>query len=338
MERIKGVFMSLKATVSTRRALGALCMAVLSCVAAPAAAQSTYPSKPIRIVIPFGAGGVTDVVGRLVGQKLGEELRQPVFVENRTGASGGIGAKFVAQSAPDGYTLMFGTVGTQVVNKMLYAKLPYDPAGLTPVSLVANSPFMLAVGDIPGVTDLKSLAAYASANPGKLNFGSAGNGSSPHLGIELFKLATGTFIVHIPFRSGVEAVVAALSGQVQIVIDAIPIVSPHTKSGKLKALAMADDKRAATMPDLKTSTEQGMAAFQIGSWNALVAPAATPQAEIDILNAALVKVMARPEVISQLASLGVEPMPLGPAAYVAHVKTETDKWSRVIKAAGTRLD
>ena len=330
--------MSILAKVSTTRVLSALCMAVLSCLAAPVGAQAPYPSKPIRLVIPFGAGGITDVVGRLVGQKLGEELKQTVVIDNKPGAGGGIAAQAVALAPADGYTLLLGTVGTQVVNKMLYAKLNYEPSTLTPVSLVSNSPYMMAIGDIPGVTDLKSLAKYAAANPGKLNFGSAGNGSSPHLGIELFKMATKTYIVHIPFKSGAEAVNAALAGQVQIVIDAIPVIAPQTRSGKLKAVAIADNKRAAALPDLKTSSEQGVAAFQIGSWNAIVAPAGTPKAEVEVLNAALARVMAKPEMVSRLATMGIEPMPIGTAAYETHVKNETEKWSRVIKAAGTKLD
>ena len=191
--------------------IGAVVITAAFLAGVPAVAQESYPVKPVRLVIPFGAGGITDVVGRLVGQRLGEELKQTVVVENKPGAGGSIAAQFVAQAAPDGYTLLLGTVGTQVVNQMLYSHIPYDPSAFTPISLVSNSPYMMAIRAIPGVTDAQSLIAYAKANPDKLNFGSAGNGSSPHLGIELFKLATQTRIVHIPFKSGAEAVNAALS-------------------------------------------------------------------------------------------------------------------------------
>ncbi|QHI99231.1 tripartite tricarboxylate transporter substrate binding protein [Xylophilus rhododendri] len=316
-------------------ALGAL---ALCAAALPAAAQGNYPSRPIRLVIPFGAGGITDVVGRLIGQQLGEELKQPVIIDNRAGAGGSIAAQAVAQAAPDGYTLLLATVGTQVVNKMIYSKLAYDPAAFAPVSLVSNSPYMLAIGDIPGVNDLQGLVAYAHAHPGQLNFGSAGNGSSPHLGIELLKLSTRSYIVHIPFKSGAEAVNAALAGQVQIVIDAIPVIQPQVKAGRLKALAIADARRNAAVPDLRTSAEQGVPGFQIGSWNAIVAPQGTPAAVVEVLSAALGRVLARPEVVARLAELGIEPMPAGVAAYQKHLQAETAKWSRVTQAAGTKLD
>ncbi len=313
----------------------------LTGAASSAFAQDAFPNRLIKLVIPFGAGGITDVVGRLVGQRLSEELKQTVIIDNKPGAGGSLAAQAVAQAAPDGYTLLLGTVGTQVVNPMIYSKLAYDPVtAFAPVSLVSNSPYILAINNsLPGsVTDLASLAAYARANPGKLNFGSAGSASSPHLGIELFKLATQANIVHIPYKSGASAVNAALGDQVQIVIDAIPVINPQVKAGKLKALAIAASKRNQAMPDLSTSIEQGMPGFQIGSWNCLVAPAGTPADRIAVLNAALAKVMSRPEMTARLAEMGIEPMPIGRAAYDAHVNAEREKWSRVVKAAGTKLD
>jgi tripartite-type tricarboxylate transporter receptor subunit TctC len=207
-----------------------------------------------------------------------------------------------------------------------------------PVSLVSNSPYVLAVNGVPGVNDLPGLVAYAKAHPGALNFGSAGNGSSPHLGIELFKLASGTQIVHVPFKSGAEAVNAALSGQVQIVIDALPVIAPHARTGKLKLLAIADEQRSPAAPQLPTSTEQKLPEFQIGSWNALVAPPGTPAAQVDVLNAALARAMKRPALVARLAEMGIEPMQTGVPAYLAHAQRETAKWSRVIQAAGTKLD
>lgn len=329
-------------TVRTRlRALfvssfaGALALLVS---ASPVHAQQAYPSKPVRLVIPFGAGGITDVAGRLIGQHLGEELKQSVIIDNKAGAGGAIAAQAVAQAQPDGYTLLLGTVGTQVVNKMLYTKLNYDPAAFVPVSLVSNSPYVLAVNGIDGVNDLAGLVKYAKAHPGQLNFGSAGNGSSPHLALELFKLATRTDIVHVPFKSGAEAVNAVMGGQVQIVIDAIPVIQPQAKSGRLKMLAIAATHRNAAVPDLPTGTEQGLPDFQIGSWNAIVAPAGTSPAQIEILNQALARALKRPAVVARLAELGIEPMTTGVPAYLAHVKSETAKWSKVIKAAGTKLD
>lgn len=314
-------------------------VAALFAISPPVAAQDTFPHKPIKLVVPFGAGGITDVVARLIGQELGTQLGQPVIILNKPGAGGAIAAQTTAQADPDGYTLMLGTVGTQVVNPLLYRKLPYDAAhAFAPISLVSNSPYVLAVGEVSRVTDLKSLAAYAKANPGRLAFGSAGNGSSPHLGLELFKLATQSDIMHVPYKSGAEAVNAALSGQVQIVIDAIPVISPHVKAGKLKALGIADPKRNTAMPELATSAEQGLPSFQIGSWNCLVAPAKTPKDRLDKINTALTHVLARPDVIKRLAEMGIAPLPTGLAAYDAHLKAEREKWTQVVKAAGTRLD
>lgn len=320
--------------------LSTLCAVTLFAAAGLAAgpAHADYPDRPIRLLIPFGAGGITDVAGRVIGQYLGEALATQVIIENRPGAGGTLAAQAVSTAKPDGYTLLLGTVGTQVVNKMLYQKLAYDPAALTPVSLVSNSPYVLAINNVEGVDDLAGLTAYARAHPGKLNFGSAGNGSSPHLAIELFKLATQTDIVHIPFKSGSEAVNAAIGGQVNIVIDALPVIEPHARANRLKILAIADDRRNAVLPDLKTSAEQGLPQFEIGSWNALVAPAGTPDAQVAVLNEALKKALARPALIERLAHMGIEPMPTGVEAYRAHVAKETTKWSEVIQAAGTRLD
>jgi len=301
------------------------------------ASAQAYPAKPIRLIIPFGAGGITDVAGRLIGQYLGEELKQPVIIDNRPGAGGSIAAQALSKAQPDGYTLLLGTVGTQVVNKMLYSKLNYDPATFTPVSLVSNSPYVLAVAGIPDVTNLQSLVQYAKNHPGKLNFGSAGNGSSPHLGIELFKLTTKTNILHIPYKSGAEAVTAALGGSVQIVIDALPVIQPQAKAQRLTMLGLAAEKRSAVAPDLPTSIEQGFSDFQISSWNALVAPAGLPKAQVDTLVAALERALKRPELVSKLGEMGIEPMATGPAAYQAHVRNETAKWDRVIKTAGIKL-
>lgn len=323
--------------ITRRRLVSAACGALS--LPLPAAGQAAYPNRPIRLVIPFGAGGITDVVGRLIGQRLGAELGQTVIIDNRPGAGGSIAAQAVASAAPDGYTLLLGTVGTQVVNRMLYRRLAYDPAAFVPVSLMTNAPYIVAVSGLPGVTTLSGLADHARAHPDALNFGSAGNGSSPHLGIELFKLATGTRIQHIPFRSGGEAVNAAIAGQVQIVMDAIPVVEPHTRSGgALRALAIADARRNPAVPDLPTSAEAGVPALRIGSWSGLLAPAGTPAPVIDTLAAALARVLAMPDMTERFTALGLAAMPTGRDAYDAHVRDETARWSEVIRVAGTQLD
>lgn len=303
-----------------------------------ASAQDAYPSKLIRLIVPFGAGGITDVVGRLVAQRLSEELKQSVVVENKPGAGGARAASTVAQSAPDGYTLLLGTVGTQIVNRMIYSKLPYDPGAFVPVSLVSNSPYVIAVAGLPEIRDLRALADYARTNPDKLNFGSAGYGSSPQLCIELFKLMTRARIVHVPFKSGAEAVNAALSSHIQVVCDAIPVIIPQVQDGRLRAITIADRARTPALPELKTSAEQGMSDLQIGSWNAILAPAGTSTARTEYLAAALARVLARRDVIDRLAELGIEPLPGGESAYQSLIEDETRKWLPVVKAANIRID
>lgn len=305
---------------------------------ATVAHAQTYPDKPIRLVIGFGAGGITDVAGRVVAQALSEELGQPIVIENRPGAGASIAAAAVAQSPPDGYTLLLGTVGTQVVNKMIYRKLAYDPAALTPVSLVSNSPYVLAVSPKLQARTLAELAAWSKAHPGKLNFGSAGNGSAPHLCLELLKLTTQVDMTHVPFKSGAEGVNAAIAGQVDAVCDAIPVIEPQARAGRLKQLVLASDKRSTAAPDLPTGAEQGVAAFQVGSWNALLGPGGMAADKVQVLNQALEKVMARPATRKRLSEMGIDPLPLGAKAYAEHLAGETAKWSKVVQATGTRLD
>ncbi|WP_343591748.1 tripartite tricarboxylate transporter substrate binding protein [Paracidovorax wautersii] len=320
------------------RRIAALAACTLVFSSFGAGASDAYPSKPIRLVIGFGAGGITDVAGRLVAKALGEELQQQVVVDNRPGAGSSIAATAVAQAPADGYTLLLGTVGTQVVNKMIYRKLSYDPSSLTPVSLVSNSPFVLAVSNSVQAGTLRELLSLTKAQPGKLNFGSAGNGSSPHLCLELLKISSGIDLVHVPFKSGAEAVNAVVSGQVDVTCDAITVIDPQAKAGRLKMLAVAAGKRNTEIPNVPTGAEQGVAAFQVGSWNALLGPAGMPAETVQVLNRALAKVMDRPAVRQQLASMGIEVLPLGVQAYATQLKAETEKWGKVIEAAGTKLD
>ncbi len=320
------------------RRIAALAACTLVFSSFGAGASDAYPSKPIRLVIGFGAGGITDVAGRLVAKALGEELQQQVVVDNRPGAGSSIAATAVAQAPADGYTLLLGTVGTQVVNKMIYRKLSYDPSSLTPVSLVSNSPFVLAVSNSVQAGTLRELLSLTKAQPGKLNFGSAGNGSSPHLCLELLKISSGIDLVHVPFKSGAEAVNAVVSGQVDVTCDAITVIDPQAKAGRLKMLAVAAGKRNTEIPNVPTGAEQGVAAFQVGSWNALLGPAGMPAETVQVLNRALAKVMDKPAVRQQLASMGIEVLPLGVQAYATQLKAETEKWGKVIEAAGTKLD
>ena len=324
-----------------RFATGAFWIIALTVLAgAPAVGQEAFPSKPVRLIVTFGAGGIADVVARFIAGPLGEELKQPVVVENRPGAGGGVGAQAVAKAAPDGYTLVLGTLPTQVVNPLIYSQVGYDPwTDFAPVSLIAGVPFMLAMGPIPGVADLQGVIAYAKANPGKLNYGSAGAGGHPHLGMELFKQASQTQITHVAYKSGVEAVNAAVAGQIQLVLDAAVVIGPHVKAGRLAPLAISTATRSPAMPDLKTGVEQGLPGFKMNpAWFGIAAPANTPKDRIAILNAALVKVFARPAVTARFAELGLMTMPLGPDAYARLLKEEQDVWGRVIKTANIKLD
>lgn len=303
-----------------------------------AIAGENYPTRPIRLIVPFGAGGITDVVARLVAQGLSQRIGQSVVVDNRPGAGGGLAAQALAAAEPDAYTLFLGTVGTQVVNKMIYPRLSYDPAAFVPVSLVSNSPYVLAVPASLGIGTLPQLIERARSNPGKLNFGSAGYGSSPHLGLELLKQLAGVEIAHIPFRSGGDAVNTALAGQIEIVFDAIPVIMPQVTSGRLTALAIAQPARNVSVPDLPTTAEQGLEGLQIGSWNALLAPAGTPQARVSRLLDALGRVLADETMLEKFRGLGIEPMPVGRDAYLRHVSAETERWSKVTAAAAIRIN
>lgn len=327
-------------TFSPKTVLAGTSALLLSlCAAAQASnAAEAFPTKPMRLVIGFGAGGITDVSGRVVAQALGDELGQQVIIDNRPGAGGGIAAAAVAQAPADGYTLLLGTVGTQVVNKLIYKKLAYDPAALSPISLVSNSPYVLATAADTKAKSLGELITNAKAHPGKLNFGSAGNGSSPHLCLELLKLTSSVNVAHVPFKSGAEAVNAAIAGQVDVVCDAITVISPQAKAGRLNIVALTADKRNPEIPAVPTGTEQGLPGLQIGSWNALLGPAGLPASKVEALNQALAKALDKPAVRKRLAEMGIDVLPLGTAAYASHLKAESDKWTKVVNAAGTKLD
>ena len=320
-------------------------MKVLSMVAAlvmtagmGAGAQAAFPDRPIRLVVPFGAGGITDIVARQVGKGMGDVLGQGIVIENRPGAGGVIAAQMAASAPADGYTIFMGTVGTQVVNSLIYAKLSYDADKFSPVGMVSGSPYLLAVRAGVPATSFAEFVKYAKANPAKLNFGSAGNASSPHLGLELLKLTAGVDIVHVPFKSGSEAVNAAIGEQVDVVMDASPVIMPHVTSGKLRALAVASDKRLPSAPAVPASTEAGDAALQISSWNAFFAPAGTPPQVLAALNAALQKTLASPDLKERLAAQGTQLYTGTPDEYQRFIGGEKTKWAEIVKRANIKMD
>ncbi|MDM0091221.1 MULTISPECIES: tripartite tricarboxylate transporter substrate binding protein [unclassified Variovorax] len=314
-------------------------LAALACL--PAAAQAPWPAKPIRLVVPFPAGGPTDIAARVIGQALGEVLKTPVFVENKGGAHGFIGAADAAKSAPDGYTLMMASIGTMAINPRLYSKLPYDAnQGFAPVSLVLTVPIVVVVN--PKVLPVKTvpeLVAYLKANPNKVNFASAGNGGSSHLVPEYFKYRTGTAMTHIPYKGSGPAVADLVSGQVQIMFDTLLTSTPFVKSGALKMLAVTTPQRLADYPEVPTMAEAlGMKDFDASSWYAMYAPAGTPAPVVQRLSATIDAVLKQPAVAQRLAELGAVPVGGPPERLAAFQRAEQDKWGKVIQAADVRPD
>jgi len=312
-----------------------------ACFAAFAAGVSAqaYPTKPIRIVVPFPAGGTTDVLARAAAQKLAETLGQPAVVDNRPGAGGNIGAELVAKSAPDGYTLLMGTVGTHAINPGLYPKLPYDHVkDFAPVILVAGVPNVLVINPALPVNSVPELIAYAKANPGKLNFASSGNGTSIHLSAELFKTMAGVQMTHVPYKGSAPALQDLVGGQVQLMFDNLPSSLALIKGGKLKALAVTSGARAAALPDVPTLAESGLPGFEASSWFGLLAPAGTPPPVIAKLNGEIAKWLATPEAKEKLLAQGANAAGGTAEEFAQFIAAETAKWQKVVKESGAKVD
>ena len=323
-------------TVPMSRLISLAICAALACCTVAAVAQS-YPSKPIRLVVPFTPGGSTDILARLVGQKLGEAFGQQVIIDNRPGAGGNIGVEMVANSPPDGYTLVMGHIGTFGVNPTLYPKLPYDPIkDFAPITLFAKVANMLVVNPVLPVKSVKELIALAKAKPGALNYGSAGNGSAAHLAIEYFKLLTKTDIQHIPYKGTAPMVTDLIAGQISLTITGVPPLLPHVKSGKLRALAVGTGQRLTLLPELPTIAEAGVSGFEATQWYGLLAPAATPREIVMRLNAEIIKALQRPDVRERLASEASQPAGDTPEKFLAFIKAEIARWAPVVRASGAR--
>ena len=321
------------------RWLNRLALGVLFAVFAFSVSAQTYPTKPIRIVVPFPAGGTTDVLARAAAQKLTEALGQAAVVDNRPGAGGNIGAELVAKSPPDGYTLLMGTVGTHAINPSLYPKMPYDHVrDFVPVILVAGVPNVLVINPSLPVNSVQELIAYAKANPGKLNFASSGNGTSIHLSAELFKTMAGVQMAHIPYKGSAPALQDLVGGQVQLMFDNLPSALALIKAGRLKALAVTSKERAAVLPDVPTIAESGLPGFEASSWFGLLAPAGTPQLVIAKLNAEIAKWLATPEAKEKLLAQGAIVAGGTPEDFARHIAAETTKWQKVVKESGAKID
>jgi tripartite-type tricarboxylate transporter receptor subunit TctC len=304
-----------------------------------AAAQDAYPSKPITIIVPFAAGGTTDILARVVGEQLGKDLGQTVIIDNRAGAGGNIGGQAAARAAADGHTLFMGTVGTHAINASLYKKMPFDPSkDFAPITRVAMVPNLLVVNPQVPAKSVQELIAYGKANPGKLTFGSSGSGSSIHLSGELFKSMTQIDMLHVPYKGSAPAVTDLLGGQISMMFDNMPSALQHVKAGKLRALAVTSGKRSPELPDVPTIAEAGVPGYEATSWFGLFAPAATPAAVIAKLNTAIVKVLADPAVKKKLSEQGAEPYSEKPEQFAAFIRTEATKWDKVVKASGASMD
>lgn len=302
------------------------------------AQATTFPTQPVRLIVPFGAGGITDLVARLLAQQLGKELDQTVIVENKAGAGGMIAAQAAQNAKADGYTVFMGTVGTQVVNPLLVSKINYDPQAFVPIGMVTGSPYVLAVRSDLGTETYAQLVSHARQEPGLLNFGSAGVGSSPHLGIELFKLTEKLDVRHIPFKSGGEAVSAVVGRHADMVMDAIPVIMPQVKAGKLHALVLADSQRSSAAPEVPSSAELGAPDLRISSWNVLLAPPGTPPETVAVLRTALQKTLADPEFKAHLEQQGSQVYTGTQDEYQNFITAERSKWERIVQTAAISLE
>ncbi|HEY3179148.1 MAG TPA: tripartite tricarboxylate transporter substrate binding protein [Casimicrobiaceae bacterium] len=299
----------------------------------------TWPAKPIKWIVPFAPGGTTDILARTIGEKLALALGQPVIIENKPGAGGGVGAEFTAKAPPDGYTIMGGTISTHAINASLYKSLPYDPVkDFVPITLIARVPNMLVINpDIPPKS-VAELITLLKANPGKYSFASSGNGTSQHLSGELFKSMAGVDMQHIPYKGSPPALQDVVGGQVAMTFDNITTAWPLAKGGKLRALAVTTAKRSAVAPDVPTLSESGLAGYEVGSWQGVFAPAGTPPAIVKRLNNEIVKIINLPEVKEKLIGLGAEPVGNTSEEFAALVKTEVVKWAEVVKTSGAKVD
>lgn len=318
--------------------LAAAAAALAAGVAAPVQAQE-YPTKPIRLIVPFPPGGTTDIVGRLVADKLGAELGQPIVVENRAGAGGSIGSGAIASAAPDGYTLGIATVSTHGINPAIYTNLSFDAIkDFQPITNLAAVPNVMSAHPSVPAEDMASFIALAKQDPGKITYASAGNGSVSHMMGELFKMASGTGLLHVPYRGVGPALNDTLAGQVNVLFDNLPSSLPHIQAGKLRALAVAAPERVAALPDVPTFAEVGLAEVNDSSWFGLVAPAGIPEAVLSKVHKAAVTVLADPVVKERLAQLGAAPVGNSPEEYAKQIADTIARNAAIAKQANIKVD
>lgn len=313
----------------------------VACLAAPArtAWSQQYPSKPVRVVVPYVAGGSLDIVSRLFAQGLTEELGQAFVVENRPGANGNVGTEQVVRSAPDGYTLAMVSAGTIAINPFLYKNMSFDTQkDLSPISLVASGPMVLVVNAALPIRSLNDLIAYAKANPGKLNFGSGGNGSLAHLSAEMLRARTSISFVHVPYKGTSLAVNDLIAGQIQAMFDTLYTAVPFVAEGRTRALAVTSTKRSSVLPDVPTIAEVGVKDYSADAWSGLVAPVGIPREAVQRLQSALAKIAQREQVQKKLVSVGSEAVASTAEQFASVIQGDRAKWAEVIKASGARID
>jgi tripartite-type tricarboxylate transporter receptor subunit TctC len=317
-------------------------IAILLCAALPALAQpasTLYPSKPVKLIVPFPPGGAVDYYARAVQPRLAENLGQPILIENRAGAGGMVGADAVAKSPPDGYTLLVGNIAALAMNVGIYSKMTYDPVkDLTPILRTVAVNYVMAVHPSVPARSVAEFVAHARANPGKLSYGSAGSGSAPHLATELLKQRAGIDVLHVPFKGGGPMVTDLLGGQIEMVIADQANLMPHVKAGRLRALAVGTLERSSVHPELPTIAEAGFPGFEARAWQGIVGPAGMAPDIVKRLNAAFIRAMAAPEVHQRLLEGGLDPIVGTPEAFGEFIRAEIAKWSKVAKDVGARVD
>lgn len=314
-------------------------LAILLTAVASGAAHAAFPEKPVHLVVPLAPGGTTDIISRLLGDKMQESLGQPVVIENRGGAGGTIASNHVANSKADGYTILMGTIGTMAVAPAMYGSLPYDPkTAFDSISMVSTGQFVVAVNPKVKANTLPELIALARENPGKINYGSAGNGSTLHLGMEMLKQRADVNMVHVPYKGSGPMVSALVGGEVQVGMPDIPSALNFIKAGRLRPLAVTGTERASFAPDVPTVSEEGFKDFNVSVWLGLVAPRGTPPAVINKLNAAVHNALANEALSKKLIELDSHPKPTSPEEFTAFAQSERAKWKEIVEAADARIE
>lgn len=312
---------------------------VLALCIAPFASAQPYPLKPIRCVVPYPPGGPTDIIGRVIAQKLTDSLGQPVIIDNRAGAAGTIGSEQVARSPADGYTLLWGTPGTHGIAPSIYPKLGYDPVkDFAHITLIALGTNLMVVHPSVPARSVKEFITLAKSRPGKLNFGSAGNGATSHMAAEMLKVMSGIDMLHVPFKGAAPAIVALMSGEVDMAILDAPPLLPQIRSGKVRVLAVASERRSRVLPNVPTIAESGMPGFHASSWHGFFAPAGTPRDIVARLHSEVTRIVRLPDVTERLSAQGVEPVANTPEQFGDFIKSEVARWARVVKAARVKAD